>query len=91
MKIPKRLKIGSIWWTVKLVDSTEIDCDGATVGDQDVLRQTIRISRHLSKEMQLVVLLHEILHCINSELEHETVEFLAQALAQVLSENHLLR
>ncbi len=87
MNIPKKLKIGAIWWEVKEVEAHEIDCDGATSGDQSEFTQTIRIAKTLTPEMKQLVLLHEILHCIDSELDHDLVDLLATSLHQVLSEN----
>lgn len=37
--------------------------------------------------MKGVVLLHEILHAINGEMDHEIVEMLSQSLWQVLEQN----
>lgn len=84
------MKIGAITWTIKQVEEAEIDCDGRTIGDQSESTQLIRIARNLSPEMKEEVLIHEILHCINPQLDHGTVEMVAKALHQVLKENNLL-
>jgi len=91
MKIPNKLKIGALWYEVKEVSPFEIDCDGAS-GDASTHRQDIRISNSLkTQEMKEVTLFHEILHCINIQIEHESVEYIAQAMYQVLRENDLLK
>ncbi len=91
MKIPTTLKIGAITWQVKQVPSSEIDCVDHTSGDQSEVTQTIRISQELSQEMKEVTLFHEVLHCIDNQLDHDLVELLSQALYQVLVENNLLK
>lgn len=90
MNLPARLKIGAIWWKVRVVPGAEIDSDGATVADQNEVSQTIRIAKELSPEMREVAFFHELLHCIDSQLDHDLVELLAQALYQVLKDNKLL-
>ncbi len=91
MKIPKKLKIGALWYEVKEVNPSEIDCDAHVSGDTSNHRQDIRLSKHLpTQEMKEVTLFHEILHCINCEMDHEVLEYLAQAFYQVLKENKLL-
>lgn len=85
----KKIKIGAIWWAIKEVASSEIDCDEYTAGDQSEQTLTIRIDKALSPEMKKVILLHEILHCINGQLDHNIVEMLALNLYQVLKENKI--
>ena len=81
------IKIGAIKWRIVEVASSEIDCDEYSAGDQSEQTQTIRIDKSLSPEMKQVVLIHEILHCINGQLDHNIVEMLALNLHQVLTEN----
>lgn len=87
--LPTKLKIGGIWWEVREVDEAEIDCDNHTIGDQSESTQLIRIAKNLSQPMKLAVLLHEVIHCIDAQLDHDLVEMLANQLFQVLSENDL--
>ena len=89
MNIPDKIKIGGLWWKIKEVSSSEIDCDDYCAGDQSDQTQTIRIDRALSPEMKEAVLLHEIIHCINGQLDHSLVEMLALSLYQVFKENDL--
>lgn len=90
MKIPTRIKICALWYDVKQVNPSEIDSESFHAGDCDDHTQTIRISKTMSQEMKEVTLLHEILHAIDIQLDHDLVELLSQALYQVLKENKLL-
>lgn len=90
MKIPTRLKVGAIWWEVKQVTADDLDSDRVTVADQNEFSQTIRLARELSPEMKGAAFIHEILHCIDNQMDHDMVELLANALYQVFSENELL-
>lgn len=90
MKIPTKLKIGALWYKVVQVDPSQIDVDSFHTGDCDDHTQTIRISKIVSQEMKEVTLIHEILHSIDMQLDHDLVELLSQALYQVLKENKLL-
>lgn len=88
-KLPKRLRIGGIIWRIREVEPAEIDCDNVTIGDQSETTQTIRIAKNLSPQMKWAVLLHECIHCIDSQLDHDLVEMLANQLFQVMSDNKL--
>lgn len=85
--LPAQLKIGGILWQVKEVPASELG-DGA-VADQCSLGQTIRIAVELSEQMKKRCLLHEIIHCIDSELDHDVVDLLSGALYQVMEDNKL--
>jgi hypothetical protein len=60
-------------------------------GKQDTLDCTIRIKKCLPQSQKEVTLLHELLHCINNQMAEKDIEFLAQALGQVLIDNNLLK
>mgnify|MGYP001609705458 CR=1 FL=1 len=90
MQIPDTLKIGALWYKVIQVDSSQIDVDSFHTGDCDDHTQTIRISKSISQEMKEVTLIHEILHAIDMQLDHDLVELLSSAIYQVLKENNLL-
>lgn len=89
MIIPDKLKIGACWWKIQEVDEAEIDCDEHVIGDQSFPNQLIRLSKTLTPEMKSLTLLHEILHCINGQLEHDMVEVLSNQLHQVILDNNL--
>lgn len=86
--LPSRIKIGAIVWTVEEVEPAVMDVDRQTPGDQSEMTQTIRIAKNLTPEMKAQVFIHELLHCIDSELDHDLVDLLASALHQVLVENN---
>jgi hypothetical protein len=85
MKIPKKIKSQGLWWSIKLVDDMD------DLGKTDYDKQTIEIRSHLSKHQQEITLLHEILHTINTTLNHDTLDSFAIQLHQVLSDNNLLK
>jgi hypothetical protein len=84
MQIPKNIKIGGIRYTVKVVDTEHIDNKAA--GEINTEKCTMKILKG-NQHFMNVTFLHEIIHAINMELAEETVEFLAQSLYQVVSDN----
>jgi len=86
MVIPKRLKIGGQIYTVTVAELPDDEC-----GECSVVNNCIMIDKNLSRSQQEVTLVHEILHAINSEIEEREIEFMAQALYQVFSENKLFK
>lgn len=87
MKIPKKLKIGGHSVTVRQVD--EVTPGEQWSGGWIESQNLIEIRRGQAMSQKEVALIHEILHCINLQLNHDHVEFLAQALYQVLKDNKL--
>ena len=87
MKIPAKLKIGAIWWEIREVASRELDSDEVLCGDMSPEDQLIRINKNLSREMKELTLIHEVLHCIDLEMEHNAVEMLANTIHQIIVEN----
>lgn len=85
MKIPKKLKILSHTYYIKEIDGLADD------GSYNWLENVILINKKLPQSRKEVVLFHEILHAINSELDEKIVEFFAQTLYQVLKTNNLLK
>ena len=83
MKLPKQLKIGG--HTVPVTLKADLSADGYYVHDSD----TIELREELSPVMREQTLLHEIFHCLNSELDHVVLESLSQQLYQVLVDNKL--
>jgi hypothetical protein len=90
--IPNKLKIGGRTVDVKIVESThpKLDNDRAN-GCYSTTQNTIYLADNCHKKLLPVVLLHEIIHTININIDEQTVEFLAQALHQVLKDNNLLK
>lgn len=91
MIIPKKIKIGAIWWKVKFVPAGDISDTEMVSGNQSNQIQTIKLDKDASREMQEETFIHEILHCMNDQLGHQEVEWLAQSLYQVFTENKMLK
>ncbi len=87
MKLPHSLKIGAYTFKVILVKEWE----GEHLGKCDYDEETISIRASLSQTGKEQTLFHEILHAINSELDHALLESLSQQLYQVLKDNRMLR
>ena len=75
------LKIGAHTYTI-IYKELE-DNDGLLLRD----KQEIHISSKLQGTEQFCTLIHEILHVINNELGEKEIEYLAQAMTQVLLDN----
>ena len=88
MKIPNTLKVGGIYYNILMVDASDIE---ARFAELDYQTNTIKIIRTLSQEQKEEALLHEIIHTLNSKMIETSVEFLAQGLYQVFTDNKLLR
>jgi len=84
LKLPTTLKIGGNRYKLRVVPENQIDGDS---GETDTKKLTMRLADDHAESAILPSLLHEILHAINIELSEKEVEFLAQALYQVLKEN----
>lgn len=89
MKIPKKLKIGGHIVTVKVVDNVANEENTTWAGGWTDSQNLIEIRKAQAQSQKEVTLLHEILHCINLQLNHDHVEFLSQALYQVIKDNKL--
>lgn len=88
MDIPSKVKVGGIWYKVKIVPAKKIDHKAArTVFDIS----TIFIGKELEINQKWVGLFHEIVHTINVEYTELASEFLAQAIFQVLVDNKILK
>lgn len=85
MIIPKKIKVWANIYHIIIDDILEED------GKQDTRDSTIRIKKCLPQRQKELTLFHEIIHCINNQMEEKEVEFLAQALGQVLIDNNLLK
>ena len=88
MKIPSRLKIGAHTFEVRVEDNWP--GKGDTVGLCDREKNTIHVDSKLAQSYQWSTLLHEILHAINSEIDHAILDSLAEQLNQVLCDNQFV-
>ena len=91
MNIPKLLKIGAHTYTVHLVTPPTLSADESPSGINSNQRGIIEIDARLIDTEKGVTLFHEILHVMNSELDHVVLDSLAQQLYQVLHDNNLLK
>lgn len=90
MTIPKTLKIGGHTYTIHIVHPPTLCADEAPCGVNSNERGVIELNAKLMTSEQEVTLFHEILHVMNSELDHVLLDSLAQQLYQVLADNDLL-
>lgn len=86
MKIPKTLRIGAVLWTVQQVPPDEFD-GGSACGDTNRALALIRINHDLPEDMKEQTFMHELLHAIDFQLDHDVVELMAALLHQVFSAN----
>jgi hypothetical protein len=93
--LPKRLKIGGIWYDIEVVDCSLFvtDKEGYMFGLSNFEKHKIMIDKSLDSSQVASTLLHEIIEVINSthecKLEHRTICTLEASLYQVLIDNQL--
>ena len=87
MKLPSTIKIGGVTYKVIIANEwfNHDEADGETFND---LRNgnTIYIRETLSQEAKEITLIHEILHCCNSTVNHEFLDSLAEQIYQVFKD-----
>lgn len=86
MVIPKILKIGGHYITVKVTD----DIPGDNCGQFDIKKNEMLINKNQKATQMEATLIHEILHAVNITLDEERIEFISQALYQVIKDNNLV-
>jgi Zn-dependent peptidase ImmA (M78 family) len=91
MKIPKQLKIGGHTFKIVLEKDNKMLSVGNSCGKFNLETGTIVINGSQVPSGQGATLFHEIMHVINNEMGEEKIEFMAQAIYQVLSDNKLLK
>ena len=85
MQIPTQVKVGGISYRVELCEP-ETKLDDKTAARLSSDKCWIRILKG-DKPFMEEAFLHELFHTINIEMSEETVEFLAQALYQIVVDN----
>lgn len=93
MKIPKSVKIGGVTFKVVEADDWtgyEGDTDGQIFYDK-AHGNTIYIHSDMTPEGKSITLIHEAMHAMNSTMNHEFLDSLAQQLYQFLNDNQLLK
>ena len=79
----KKIKVGGLTYQIRYDDIEDL-------GKTDFIKSIITIDSKLNEEQQEAVLVHEVLHCINNQLSEKDVEFLAQAIYQIIKDNNIL-
>ena len=97
MKIPKKLKIGNLTYSVQPMRGDLADAKEA-FGDSSVINQTIRISEGITRKKMEETFIHEIVHSVLNQAGYFTeskneifVKALTNGFYQVLKENKLLK
>jgi hypothetical protein len=91
MKIPKTLKIGAHTFKVILEKPDKLAPEDFTSGLIDDCLNEIVLDASRSRSKVEQALFHEILHALNSELDHALLDSLAEQLYQVFHDNSLLK
>lgn len=90
IRFPKKLKIGAHNFTINYVKVPKgITAENAGLNDGNT--NTITVDTDLSLTMKYETLWHEIMHAVNGELSENDIEFLAQAITQVLLDNDMVK
>lgn len=92
MEIPKSVKIGGIIYEVRVTNEwPNHDFDDGEMFNDSKMGNVIFIREDLSHEAQIITLLHEALHGMNSTMNHEFLDSLSEQLYQFLFDNKLLK
>lgn len=83
--IPKKIKIGGLTYSIQVVEDIEDGC----VGKIYYKEQKIKLEKSHPDFMSLTFM-HEILHAMNNEMNETQIEFLAQALCQLIKDNPVI-
>lgn len=92
MIIPTKVKIGSTTYEVRIANTWfEHDgSDGETFYDNNI-GNVIYINEALSEEAKGETFIHEVMHCMNSTMNHEFLDSLSNQMYSFLIENKLLK
>jgi len=89
MKLPSKVKIGAHTYTVEYIESND-SLESENSGHCDFTKGKITIQLSEVDTINFATFLHECLHAMNNEIEHETIESLSQQLTQFLLENKIV-
>lgn len=89
MKIPTTVRIGAHKYTIKEVAQSELE--EPSCGMTDKQKGIIFINKNLMQTEKEATFLHEVLHIINDQIKHETIESLAQQLYAFLKGNKIIK
>jgi hypothetical protein len=79
-----KIKIGGLTYQIRFDDIEDL-------GKTDFIKSIITIDSKLNEEQAKAALIHEVLHCVNSQLSEKDIEFLAQAIYQIIKDNNLFK
>lgn len=85
MQIPDKIKIGGQQIKVKITKNVPGDNNGYW----DSRVSTIYLHKDLPTTEMQVTFLHEIIHAINNSIDEKEIEYLSQAIYQVMVDNQL--
>lgn len=80
MIIPQKLKIGGHEYRVQFHSESELYTDSGDCGVTNRKKGIIEISDALMPTEKESTLIHEILHVVNSEIDHALLDSLAQQI-----------
>ena len=89
MKIPETVHIGAHKYTIKEIAQSELE--EPSCGMTDKQKGVIYLNKNLMQSEKEATFLHEVLHVINDQLKHETIESLAQQLYAFLKGNNMFK
>ena len=90
MKIPSRVRVGG--HTIKVFITKKMPTDDPECyGLFNAEKNTIYINADLSQSYRESTFMHEIMHAMNSTINHEFLDSLSEQFYQVLSQNNLLK
>ncbi len=91
MKIPKKVKIGGHEYKIIFCDEGIMKGMETDYGHMDAHAMTITLNSSLGKTTLESTFIHEAMHGMNSTLDHELLDSLAEQMYQFLSANKLLK
>lgn len=86
MKIPRVIKVGGHYMTVTVTPDVPND----NCGQFDIKKNEILLNKNQKTTQLEASLIHELLHAINITLDEQQVEFISQALYQIIIDNKLV-
>lgn len=88
MNIPTMVKIGG---HILKVREVEFGDDDELCGDNSYTNGEIRLNKKLPRTQKEASFIHEAMHTMNTTLDHELLDSLAEQIYQFLKDNNLLK
>lgn len=99
-KIPKKIKVGGMWWTIERVDEKNPEKNENNMGRTLFRQKKILIQKDLHHQQLENTFLHELLHVcmyesrltwdLDDKIEESVVSRLGNVLYQVLHDNKII-